>query len=266
MAERSSTQGPLGLVSGYQGNSTTIKVVMGVLVAIVLYNAVELSALIFLTFRHYRGLYFWSISLSTMLGLIPSGIGNVLHFFDIGPLWLSLGLSGFGFYFMIPLQSLILYSRLHLVLYNQRILQLVLYTVIASTIVVGFPTTITTFGAAFVQSNPWNDAYKVIERLQEFTISLLYIRETIKLLQLSPATTRRRRHIMYQLITVNVLIILMDIAIVSVEFIGLYYIQVLLKCTIYSIKLKLEFAVLGKLTAIVEASHRDITDSSGPYP
>lgn len=261
-------QGPLGLVSGYQGNSTAIKVIMGVLVAILLYNAAELSVLIFLTFRRYRGLYFWSLSLSTVLGLIPSGIGNVLHFFAIGPLWLALALSNVGFYFLIPGQSVVLYSRLHLVLYDQRILRLVLYAVVMNTVLIGFPTTISTFGAAFVRTNDWNEAYKIIERLQvtwfcvqEFIISLLYIRETVKLLQLSPANSNRRRRIMYELLAINVLIILMDIAVVVVEFLGLYYLQVLLKCTIYSIKLKLEFAVLGKLTAIVEASHLDIADS-----
>lgn len=119
-----------------------------------------------------------------------------------------------------------------------------------------------------MRTNDWNEAYKIIERLQvtwfcvqEFIISLLYIRETVKLLQLSPANSNRRRRIMYELLAINVLIILMDIAVVVVEFLGLYYLQVLLKCTIYSIKLKLEFAVLGKLTAIVEASHLDIADS-----
>jgi hypothetical protein len=66
---------------------------------------------------------------------------------------------------------------------------------------------------------------------------------------------------MYELLAINVLIILMDIAVLVVEFLGLYYLQVLLKCTIYSIKLKIEFAVLGKLTAIVEASQLDLADS-----
>ncbi|KAJ5110829.1 hypothetical protein N7532_001364 [Penicillium argentinense] len=260
----SQAQGPLGLVSGYQGNSTAIKVIMGVLVAILLYNAAELSVLIFLTFRRYRGLYFWSLSLSTVLGLIPSGIGNILHFFAIGPLWLALTLSNIGFYFLIPGQSVVLYSRLHLVLYDQRILRLVLYAVVMNTVLIGFPTTVSTFGAAFVRTDDWNEAYTIIERLQvtwfcvqEFIISLLYIRETVKLLQLRPANSSRRRQIMYELLVINVLIIVMDVAVVVVEFLGLYYLQVLLKCTIYSVKLKLEFAVLGKLTDIVEASHMD---------
>ncbi|CAG8894362.1 unnamed protein product [Penicillium egyptiacum] len=269
MSERSFSphQGSEGFVGGYQGNSTAVKVFMGVLVALGLYNAAELTILIFLTFRRYRGLYFLSLLLSTVLGLIPSGIGNLLHFFAIGPLWLALALSNIGFYFLVPGQSVILYSRLHLVLYNQPILQFVLCAVVINTALIGVPTTVSTFGSAFLGTHGWNGAYTVIERLQvtwfcaqELLISLLYIRETVKLLRLSPANSNRRRKIMYQLVAINVIIILMDIAVVAIEFSGLYYLQVLLKCTIYSIKLKLEFAVLGKLAAIVEASHRDLID------
>lgn len=255
-------QEPDGLVGGYQGDSTGIKVIMGILVAIVLYNSIELTVLILMTFRRYKGLYFWSLTLSATVGLITSGIGNLLHFFDIGPLSLALALSNIGFYFLVPAQSVILYSRLHLVLFNQRLLRLLLRAVILNGIVFAILVTIMSFGSAFMQTGPWNAGYKVVERLQvtwfcvqELVISMLYIRETVKLLQLRPANNKRRKNIMYQLLAINILIIVMDILVVAIEFIGLYYIQVLLKVTIYSIKLKLEFAVLGKLTTIVQAGH-----------
>ncbi|KAJ5287100.1 hypothetical protein N7478_002786 [Penicillium angulare] len=261
-------QDPEGLVGGYEGNSNAIKITMGVLVALLLYNAIELTVLIFTTFQRYHGLYFWSMMLSTILGLYPSGIGNLLHFFDIGPLWLAFLLSNIGFYFMVPAQSLILYSRLHLVLYNQRLLRFILYAIIATTILIGPPVTVTTWGSALVESPGWNAAYTIMERLQvawfcvqEFLISSLYIWETVKILQMSTATSKRRKNIMYQLLAINVLNVGMDVAIIVVEYVGLYYLQVLLKCTIYSIKLKLEYAVLGKLTAIVEPSHLELTPS-----
>jgi hypothetical protein len=263
---RSVSELPEGLVGGYQGNSTAIMVTMGALIAIALYNAAELIILIFMTFRRYKGLYFWTLTLATGPGLIPSGIGNMLHFFAIGPLWLALAISNFGFYFLIPGQSLVLYSRLHLVLYDQRILRVVLYVVVAAFLFFAVPTTITTFGAAVVQTFGWNKAYKIMEPLQvtwfcaqELVISLLYIREAIKLLRLSPTHDRWRKRIMYELLAINILIIFMDITLLILEFLGLYFLQVLLKSTIYSVKLKLEFAVLGKLTAIVNASHLELT-------
>lgn len=270
LGSRSSpVQGPEGLVGGYTGHNIAIKVVMTVLITIVLYNAVELTILVPMTFRRYRGLYFWSLFLSATIGLIPSGIGNLLHFFAIGPLWLALMLSNIGYYFMVPGQSFVLYSRLHLVLYDQRILRLVLFAVITSTVFVAVPTTVTTFGSAIVETQGWNGAYTVVERLQvtwfcvqEFVISCLYIRETVKLLRLNPTDNRRRRKIMYELLAILVLIILMDTAVVAIEFLGLYFLQVLLKSTIYSVKLKLEFAVLGKLTAIVDVPRRGFSENA----
>lgn len=260
-------QAPEGLVGGYQGNSSVIKAIMGALVAVPLYNAAELIILIFMTFQRYKGLYFWSLTLSTTLGLLPSGIGNMLHYFAMGPLWLALVLSNLGFYFLVPMQSVVLYSRLHLVLYDQQILRLVLYTVIVDAIILAVPITITSFGSAFIRTYNWNGAYTIMERLQvtwfcvqEFILALLYIRETINLLRLNPTHSTWRKKIMYELLAINIAIIFMDIAVVVIEFLGIYYLQVLVKCTIYSIKLKLEFAVLGKLTAIVHTSHRGLDE------
>ncbi|OJJ08305.1 hypothetical protein ASPVEDRAFT_393379 [Aspergillus versicolor CBS 583.65] len=256
---------PKGLIGGYQGDSTAVKAIMGALIGISLYNTVELTTLIFTTFHLYRGLYFWSLILSTTLGLIPSGIANTLHYFNIGPLWLAMTLSNIGFYFLVPMQSVVLYSRLHLVLYNQRILRLALYMLIVSAVVFSVSITVVCYGSAFVRTPGWNASYTILERLQvtwfcvqEFVLAALYIRETIKLLRLNPTHSSRRRKIMYELLAINVGIILMDAAVIVIEFLGLYYLQVLVKCAIYSAKLKLEFAVLGKLTAIVEAPHRDL--------
>lgn len=261
---------PKGLIGGYQGDSTAVKAIMGALIGISLYNAVELTTLIFTTFHFYGGLYFWSLTLSTTLGLVPSGIANTLHYFNIGPLWLAMTLSNIGFYFLIPMQSVVLYSRLHLVLYNQLILRLALYILIVDAVVFSISITIVCYGSAFIRTPGWNASYTILERLQvtwfcvqEFILAFLYIRETIKLLHLNPTHSSRRRKIMYELLAINIGIILMDVAVIVIEFLGLYYLQVLVKCAIYSAKLKLEFAVLGKLTAIVESPHRDLDDRAG---
>lgn len=110
--------------------------------------------------------------------------------------------------------------------------------------------------------------------LQEAVLSIIYIRETIRLLRLSECvqddvqsfddgvgtgTLRSAsvRKTMYQLLTINVIIILMDLALLGVEFANLYLIETTLKGVVYSVKLKLEFAVLGKLVQLV----RDRTSS-----
>jgi hypothetical protein len=63
---------------------------------------------------------------------------------------------------------------------------------------------------------------------------------------------------MYQLFVINIIIIAMDIALLGVEFANLYIIETILKGVIYSIKLKLEFVVLGKLVQFVTGTPTDI--------
>lgn len=71
---------------------------------------------------------------------------------------------------------------------------------------------------------------------------------------------------MYQLFVINIIIIAMDIALVGVEFANLYIIETILKGVIYSIKLKLEFVVLGKLVQFVTASPNSIDDGKPRQP
>lgn len=244
-----------GLVTGVQGETLATKLAVAALLAIALYNATELILLLAWTFNSYRGLYFWSLVVSDS-GIILTTVGAVLHFFVLRPLSVALILSHIGFYAMVPGQSFILYSRLHLVYYNENILRVILYFIIIYSTVVLIPTTTTMFGSAYVQSYGWNQAYRIVERLQltafavlECVLSCLYIGTTIRLLQLNPERGHRKR-IMYELVAINLLFILMDIALLVLEYLNLYYMQVALKSLVYSIKVKLELAVLGELVAI----------------
>jgi hypothetical protein len=56
---------------------------------------------------------------------------------------------------------------------------------------------------------------------------------------------------MYQLITITAIITVMDVVLLGVEFANLYLIETILKNIIYSIKLKIEFVVLGKLVHFI---------------
>ena len=50
---------------------------------------------------------------------------------------------------------------------------------------------------------------------------------------------------------INIVIILMDLALLGLEFANLYILEATVKGVVYSVKLKLEFAVLGKLVSFV---------------
>lgn len=251
------TEAPKGL-GGFHG-SWAMQTIMIVFTALALYNAIELFILILITFQRYRGLYFWVMLVTSVFGVIPHAIGFLLQFWTIGPLWLSLTISTIGFYIMIPGQSVVLYSRLHLVVQNHKVLRGVLYLIIVDAVILLIPTTVLTFSSAYVGSLTTVAAYNVMERLQlawfcaqEFLISGIYIYETVKLLRLMPHRDSNRNQIMYELLAINLIIILMDVALLVLEYIGFYPLQTTLKSAVYSVKLKLELGVLGKLVDLVQ--------------
>ena len=108
---------------------------------------------------------------------------------------------------------------------------------------------------AAIFTNP----YSIMEKIQvtafciqEFIISGLYVYATRKILK--PGETfqkSRTRQVMMHLIYVNILVILMDITLLCTEYANLYDIQITFKGTLYSIKLRLEFAVLNELRSLV---------------
>lgn len=232
-----------------------------VFLSICLYNSIELSILILLGFKRYRSLYFWSLLTSGILGVFPLSLGSALQYLELAPVWLTVALSLFGFYFMVPGQSVVLYSRLHLVSQNRRLLRFLRYLIAINTMVLIIPMTTLYIGWAFFPNPAWSNGYNIIERVQvtgfsaqEILLSTIYIVETVKLLRARPADDKRRNTILYELFAINLVAISMDVIITVLEYQGLYFIQVILKPFFYSIKLKLEYAVLGMLVSITSRS------------
>lgn len=227
-----------------------------------MYNALELTAMIFLAFNRYRGLYFWSLLISG-LGIIPYALGFLLKFFEItegNSKWLAVVLLTIGWYPMVTGESIVLWSRLHLIVSGEKGEKIIHYTkwmIIINAIILHIPTTVLTFGAnSNTETQTFETAYNIMEKvqmigffIQEVILSTIYIVETVKILQnsLQPHT----RKIMRQLIFINVVIIVMDLALLGLECASLYILETLLKGVIYSIKLKLEFAILSKLVKFV---------------
>lgn len=248
-----------GITGGLADGPRGIKTALATLAAVAWYNALELIVLVFVTFREYHGLYFWSLLVSASVGLVPYSLGFLLKFFEIWSAWLSASLITVGWYCMVTGQSVVLYSRLHLVMRNQRILRRVLIMICVNAVILHIPTTVLTYGSNIApkgDQHPYMLGYTAMEKIQmtgfciqEFIISGLYIWETTKLLRLDP--DRSKHKIMYQLIIINLIIILMDLGLLIVEYIGLYIMETMIKGVVYSIKLKLEFAVLGKLVRLV---------------
>ncbi|KAF2832261.1 hypothetical protein CC86DRAFT_313174 [Ophiobolus disseminans] len=287
-AARTPAQGALdsagaGITGGYTGDSLSLKIIIAILLGLALYNAVELIVLIFVTFQRYDGLYFWSL-LVAAFGIIPYSLGFLIKFFQLldpnqDQGYVAVVLLTIGWYPMITGQSVVLWSRLHLLTNSRHVLRWTLWMIIVNGTILHSITTVLTFGSnsnSLSQSTleRFVNGYSIMEKvqmvgffIQELILSVIYIREAIRLLKLSETSqddtrsfdgsghghpgTANVRKIMYQLLAINVIIIVMDLVLLGVEFANLYLIETTLKGVVYSIKLKLEFAVLGKLVQFV---------------
>ncbi|KAE8145658.1 hypothetical protein BDV25DRAFT_164171 [Aspergillus avenaceus] len=247
-----------GISGELAGNQYALKTTLLFFISISIYNVIELVILVLSTFRRWRGLYFWSLLLTGCLGVVPYSLGFMLKFFTHSSAILSVTILTIGWWTMVTGQSFVLWSRLHLVIRDERILRHVLYMIIANVFLLHIPTSVLTYGSNVTGRSPvYIQGYNIMEKIQmtgftiqEVILSALYIWETTKLLRLGSSPENRR--IMHQLVGINVTMFIMDLILLALEYANLYAIQITLKGVIYSIKLKLEFAVLGKLVDIVQ--------------
>jgi hypothetical protein len=132
--------------------------------------------------------------------------------------------------------------------------------IIIDAILFHIPASVLEFGSHSNKSELFTHAFNIFERiqlvafsLQEAILSAIYSWEAVRLLNLRPRG--HYRGTLVQLLIVNLAMILMDAAIIGVQYSGLFEIHVTLKALAYSIKLKLEYAILGKLVHFTEMSH-----------
>ncbi|KAF4211581.1 hypothetical protein CNMCM5878_002379 [Aspergillus fumigatiaffinis] len=249
-----------GLSGGiYTSRRCLDEVLFATFIGLAWYNAIELIVLCFTTFKRWRGTYFWSLLVAST-GIIPYGLGLFLKFFNIVR-HNYLGthtLVTIGWCCMVTGQSMVLWSRLHLILLNQRVLRGILYLIIFDAIIFHIPTAVVAFGTN-APSHPiaFVKAYNVLERvqlvgfcIQETFLSAVYIWGTLKFLRYTDRN--RYRYILHELLIINVIIILLDGSVVGTQFAGLYSVQTTFKALVYSIKLKLEYAILRKLIKAVK--------------
>ncbi|VTT80086.1 unnamed protein product [Fusarium fujikuroi] len=222
-----------------------------------LYNAIELLTLISLTFKRRSGLYFWSILIASF-GIIPYCLGWLVVYFDLTHDYVGMIIETVGWVLVISGQSVVLYSRLHLIVTDVKILRAVLIMIIINGLVWHTTMTVLLFGSEYSPSDNrkgFNNIFNIMEKismsifyLQELIISGLYIWKSMEILRTAFGNTKS---MLYKLFTINFVIILMDIALVAIEFHDLYVWEQGIKLVTYSIKLKLEFAVLSELIEFV---------------
>ncbi|KAJ5225719.1 hypothetical protein N7468_006944 [Penicillium chermesinum] len=257
-----------GISGALASEDDIIQLMLVTFIGLSCYNVAELVVLVPSTFRRWHGLYFWALLVTGCIGVVPYSIGFMMKFFTRADSVLSVTALSIGWWTMVTGQSVVLYLRLHLVLRDEGVLRRVLWLIVANVFLLHVPTTILTYGANIVHSGDkaWVWGYNAMEKIQltgftiqETLISTLYVVHTVKLLRLGAVVTTRpdARTIKYQLIGINCAFIAMDLMLLSLEYADFYAVQITLKGFVYSLKLKLEFVVLGRLVEIIQGS-RDL--------
>ncbi|KAB8231132.1 uncharacterized protein BDW43DRAFT_302007 [Aspergillus alliaceus] len=233
------------------------KYVVSAFAAVAWYNAIELVVLCLLTFKRYRGYYFWSL-LITSSNLVPYCLSDMLLFYQWGiSSYISVTLCFITSCCVLTGHSLVLWSRLHLVLQSPKLLQILFRIIIIDTIVFLVPTAVLNYIVISLDSRRLGTAYNIMTLaqliafcIQESLISIIYIWETTKLLRLR--SKHSYIHILVQLLVMNIAIVLLDMAIIGIQLAGYYTFQAMFRHVTYSIKLKLEYFVLNQLIQIAK--------------
>lgn len=237
--------------------SPTAFALIAVFCAIAYWMCLELLVLVYVTFKRHSGIYFYSIIITT-LGLILQTTGYILKEFENNcpPILVTI-ICKLGWVSNVTGFSIVLWSRLHLVLNDRRVLRGVLIMIITNGIVCHTPVVVFEFGLMSKHQSTYYQPMQIMERiqqtiftLQETIISSLYIYHTARFLSAGYATHTRK--VISLLLCVQVTVVALDTMLTVFD----YTDKFTLKCTIhpfvYSIKLKLEFIVLNQLQTLVK--------------
>ncbi|KFA55337.1 hypothetical protein S40293_10269 [Stachybotrys chartarum IBT 40293] len=256
---------------GYRGGIwVTLPIAMTIagFFAVSIYNVIEINVKIFFTFRKYTGLYFWSLIFASW-GIAIHSLGFLLLFFQLCKNnYVNIVIITLGGVPMVIGQSVVLYSRLHLIVQDRQKIRWVRNMIILSFFLFTIPPTVLNFGSNSSHSENFLRPFHIYEKIalsgfsaQEIIISSLYMWEARKMLRLMTLyRSGRASRVMWHLIYINILVILMDMTVLGTELGGAHEIQTTYKSAVYSVKLKLEFPVLDQLRSLV-AGNRHTDDS-----
>jgi hypothetical protein len=224
--------------------------------AVAYWMTLELLVLVYVTFKCHSGVYFWSIIITT-LGIILQTTGYLLkEFAHSSPPILTTIISKIGWVSNVTGFSIVLWSRLHLVVNDQRMLRAVLIMILVNGVLMHTPIVVLEFGLISRYHAAYTRPFQIIERvqqtvftLQESIISITYIVHTYRFLNSGYPTHTRK--VLRLLVLVQAGVIALDGGLTAFDYKGMFT----LKCTIhpfvYALKLKLEFIVLNQLLALV---------------
>jgi len=163
-----------------------------------------------------------------------------------------------GLVLMVPGQSLVLYSRLHLISSNRKLVRSISWMIIVLAILLCVPTSMLNLREYTHQPGTYTWTYATMAKIQmtlstfeEVFISCVYIWETRNAMRVN--SNAQDRKWMWQLIAMNLFLLVMDTTLLVMEFLELYMILNTFKSLVHSFKLKIEFAVLTQMVQVCQS-------------
>ncbi|GKT44647.1 uncharacterized protein ColSpa_04828 [Colletotrichum spaethianum] len=243
-----------------------------------IYNAVEIYILIFTTFRQRRGRYFWSMIVANS-GIFVHAIVSLIRYLSHNGTVVPGAFAVLAWCAMVTGQSVVLWSRLHLVLYSRNAIRTVLAVIVTNACALHVPMAVLwvlCWATPVQEQAAWLRRYGVYEKvsiviftLQETFLTGIFARQGFyNLKPLFAFKTRAARLVSWYLLSLFVLVFLLDVGLVALEYTNNFVFQTTSKPLVYSIKLKVEFTVLNKLLAFTKMNSCDchhLDDTPGGY-
>jgi hypothetical protein len=225
--------------------------------ALAYWMSIELFVLVYITFKRHNSVYFRSIFI-TIIGVILQTTGYILTKFENHvAVTFVLIISKLGWVLNVTGFSIVLWSRLHLVVNDSRILSGVLVMILLDGII--FHTITIVFEVGLTEDRKtYYTLAMVMERVQqtvfaaqETIISFIYIWQTVRFLRNGfPVRTRK---VVGSLLFVQIVVISLDIILTVLNNSNKMALKRMIHPFFYAIKLKLEFIVLNQLQSLVKS-------------
>ncbi|KAF2713934.1 hypothetical protein K504DRAFT_399569 [Pleomassaria siparia CBS 279.74] len=245
-------------------NDLPVAMTMSAFMGVAWYICVELNIRLFLSFLRKRSLYFWACCVGSW-GVMTQPLCTVLADFEqLTNPYLALTLIYISWWMMVIPQSIVLYSRLHLVMSNPDHQKYVLYMIVFTTIFISLPTMglgiaaqASRFPRLMSANQTWDRIQVSIFFVQETLISILYILDTRRVLanrSILGEDDKTIRTVMTHLIYTNLFVVFLDVSLLAMSYSPYFYVQGAYKPCVYGVKLRVEFSILNRLVQTVRGS------------
>ncbi|OAL52286.1 hypothetical protein IQ07DRAFT_597923 [Pyrenochaeta sp. DS3sAY3a] len=246
--------------------------------SVAIWSTIPLTIRLLTTLKRRSGLYFWSI-LITSWGLSIRQIGFVVQFLAPSRPWhIALFMSQVGWIAMVSGFSIVLYSRLNIILESWKTRRAVLAMIVFNGVVWHVAMATLSAGIATERNTghperiaAWQAVMHPMERVQivmfsaqEIVISFFYVRAAYQYLQSRYAQKGKTRSAMFLLLLVQIVIIAADIALIVIDLAGYLQLKLFIHSFVYAVKLELEFVVLNQLLELSQMGVPGIPSFSFP--